>query len=127
IRVRFRLNLGLSSSQSGTYDSSNFALNRPGWLERVFDDRPLDRFSFQRILHACFSLYERHDRATESTILPAIGFEARQISLQAALLSASLMKVVLDRLDQQLIDRTLFNFAEVFQCLAFLSSNSQRK
>src|SRR5438094_921381 len=125
MRVRFCLNWGLSSSQSGTYYLTNLALDWSSRRRRVVVLVTFDRLSLKWIAHGNFRVREHRDRAPESRILLPIISETLQIRFQSAFPAAPLTKVDSDGLVQQLIDRTAFDFAEIFQRVTLLSFNSQ--
>src|SRR5262249_19592303 len=116
--LRFCLSSGLSASQSGTQDLSQFVLDRPARLGRSADLRLFERFAFQRILHRRLTFHNCRDRPPKSPIFLPIRPQIGETCLQAALLFAPLVKVVLDRLVQQLVDRAALDLAEVLESIA---------
>ena len=104
---------------------TNLALDRSSRRRRVAVLVTFDRLPLKWIAHGGFRVHERRDRTPEPGVFLPIISETLQIRFQSAFPAAPLTKVDSDGLNQQLIDRTAFDFAEVFQRVTFLSFNSQ--
>jgi hypothetical protein len=123
IRARFCRSVGLFWSQSATYDLSQFALQFANRLRRVFSVR-FDRLSLKRILPAGFGFDECRNRAPEPGILAPVFSQGLQIRFEGALSAAPLSKVAPDGFNQQLIDRTPFDFAQAPERVALRRINT---
>src|SRR5689334_11422786 len=111
ICARFSRSVGLSSSQSGTQNLSDFFLDRSGRLGIQF----FEWFAFRRVVEGSFSFYERIESAPIFRVLLSILFQTGQGLLQSTFSAAFLLKIALDGLVEQLIDRPAFDLAEVLQ------------
>src|SRR5437773_571124 len=96
--VRFFRNWGLSSSQSGPYNLSDFALNRTCCLVQVM---LLDRLAFKGIFLRSFGLDESVDRVLKSGVFLPISLKSCKLSLQVPFFSASKAEITPDCLVEQ--------------------------
>src|SRR5690349_464940 len=119
---RLLRNWGLSSSQSGTQNLANLGLGRTGrWLVTGL----LEWFAFQWVLQRGFGVHEFGERAPELRVFFAVGFEPLQVGLKAALFAVLTTEIGLNRLNEKLINRPPFDFAEDLQGSAFFGINAK--
>jgi hypothetical protein len=79
------------------------------------------RDRFERIVEASFGIHKCIDSMLESRVAPPIFLKRQQARFKAGFFWAPLPQIGLDRLVQQLIDRTPLEFTQVLQsCPLFL-------